>query len=362
MKYTFCINLIMRILTATNMSSSFKTIIILYTLPVIFLSASCNNGDKRSSENTGVQKESQPDNVTEQKAPVSSTGFDINSIPVSDHDLGEFPFFGLPEGLAEQNKPIQRKFDRLFFPIDGIMTPIEGKVWKSFIEMEAGNTDEWSLPYFEKSYDEAIKAVGGVKIFDGEISKEEYDRYNSQASYLGEDGSIGYTGENTKVYIIRRADNSDVYIQLAGNTASGKINILQKEPFKQTITMLKSDQIQKELTDKGKAILYINFDLDKATLKSDGKEAVIEIAKVLNNDQKLKLSIEGHTDNTGNSEHNKKLSEDRASTVLNELSASGIDKSRLEAVGYGAERPLVANNLESGKAKNRRVELVKINQ
>ncbi|MFT4024368.1 MAG: hypothetical protein QM664_11350 [Flavihumibacter sp.] len=59
----------------------------------------------------------------------SSPGFDINSVPVSGKDLGAFPFFSFPEGLDALNKPVQKKFDRVFFPINGVMTPLEGRLW-----------------------------------------------------------------------------------------------------------------------------------------------------------------------------------------------------------------------------------------
>jgi len=198
------------------------------------LYTSCNNENKNTNDNTRSTNQTGSDQVetenpTSSENLTSSKEFDINSIPVSDQVLGDFPFFSLPEGLTEQNKPVQRKFDRLFFPIEGTMTPLEGNVWKSNIIMERGNTDDWSLPYFEKSYDEAIRAAGGVKIFDGEISKEEYDRYHSQAAYLGEDGSIGYAGQNIKVYAIHREDSGDIFIQLAGYSAGGYVNVLQKE-------------------------------------------------------------------------------------------------------------------------------------
>jgi len=74
----------------------------------------------------------------------------------------------------------------------------------------------------------------------------------------------------------------------------------------------------------------------------------------------LKIAIEGHTDNTGDAAHNKKLSGDRAHAVMKALIGQKIDKSRLSAKGYGAERPLVANDTEDNRAKNRRVELVKV--
>jgi hypothetical protein len=66
--------------------------------------------------------------------------------------------------------------------------------------------------------------------------------------------------------VIRRKDQGNIFIQLTGNSASGKINILQEEGFKQTITLVKSDEIKKQLDEKGKAVLHINFDTDKATL------------------------------------------------------------------------------------------------
>ena len=108
------------------------------------------------------------------------------------------------------------------------------------------------IAIFRKSFDEAITSVGGVKIFDGEITNEEYEKYNKQAMNLGEDGGIGYAGENIKVYVIRRKDQGNIYIQLTGNTAYGKINILQEEGFKQTITLIKSDEIKSSLMKKEK--------------------------------------------------------------------------------------------------------------
>lgn len=336
-----------------------RTILTVGIIPSFVLTTSCNNNEKKGAAEARVTT-TPADSVQQPAAAAAASpaSFDINSLPVSDKDLGTFPFFSFPEGLTQMNKPVQKKFDRLFFAVNGVMTPFEGKVWKSNVTPKSGSYDDWSLPFFEKSYDEAIKAVGGVKIFDGEITKEEYDRYNKQAPYLGEDGSIGYPGENIKVYAIHRADG-DVYIQLAGNNSGGKIDILQTAPFQQTIKMLQSGEIQKDLAEKGKAVLYINFDTDKATLKPDGKAAVGEIAKALDADKTLKVAINGYTDNTGNDAHNVQLSKDRAAAVLAALTASGIDKARLSSEGFGAQNPIADNSTEAGKAQNRRVELVK---
>ena len=105
--------------------------------------------------------------------------------------------------------------------------------------------------------------------------------------------------------------------------------------------------------------MNINFDTNQSTLKTDGREVVDQIVALLRGVPALNLSIEGHTDNTGSAERNKMLSAERSNAVTLALVNTGIGKDRLKAVGFGAEKPLVANDSEDNKAKNRRVELVK---
>jgi TonB family protein len=70
------------------------------------------------------------------------------------------------------------------------------------------------------------------------------------------------------------------------------------------------------------------------------------------------VEVEGHTDNVGNAESNKKLSEQRAKAVMDYLISRGVEASRLKSVGYGLVKPVADNSTEEGRAKNRRVELV----
>lgn len=330
-----------------------KTLII---LSIGTLLAACN---KKSEQKTDTAKDTATiGNTALEKPTEGAAHFNVNSIPVSTAEVGDFPFFSFPKGLEFQNKPVQRSYDILLFPINGVMTPIEGKIWKTYVVNGKSNTEEWSLPYFLKSYDDAITKVGGVKIFDGKVSQEELDRIKD-IKYFGEEGSIDYWNEPVKVYVIKRTNGDDIYIQLYGNSSSGAIQILQKAPFEQTISIIKSDAIKKELDAKGKVVLHINFDTDKASLKPDGKTAVDEISKVLKNDSNLKIAINGYTDNSGNDTHNFQLSKERATAVLNAIATSGIDKSRLSAEGFGSKNPIADNNSEEGKTQNRRVELVK---
>jgi len=103
----------------------------------------------------------------------------------------------------------------------------------------------------------------------------------------------------------------------------------------------------------------ILFEFGKADLKQELKENLAEIAAILKNLlTDANVIIEGHTDNIGTAAANKKLSEQRASGVLQYLVDRGVDKKRLKSVGYGSEKPIADNSTKEGQAKNRRVELV----
>lgn len=126
------------------------------------------------------------------------------------------------------------------------------------------------------------------------------------------------------------------------------------------VQSVKAEDLARELAADGWATLYINFDTNRAELKDDGLAAVKEIARLLNQQPQLRLSIEGHTDNVGEASANRRLSEARAEAVLAAVKAQGIEARRLVAKGQGADIPIADNRKEEGRAKNRRVELGKL--
>lgn len=136
---------------------------------------------------------------------------------------------------------------------------------------------------------------------------------------------------------------------------------MQVLDFEQTIRKVTAAQISEELNDAGKAIVYINFKPDESEITADGQLIVEQIVEALKQHDSLHIAIEGHTDQTGDPEHNKKLSDERARSVRSALSAQGIDPSRLSARGFGSDTPLVKGTSGSDHAKNRRVELRRIN-
>jgi OOP family OmpA-OmpF porin len=113
------------------------------------------------------------------------------------------------------------------------------------------------------------------------------------------------------------------------------------------------------LNKDGFMALYINFDTGKATIKPESQPIIEQIGDLLKNNPDLKLNVEGHTDNAGTAPGNKILSDERAKAVVTAVVSKGIDASRLTAVGWGQEKPIADNRTEEGRAKNRRVEIVK---
>jgi outer membrane protein OmpA-like peptidoglycan-associated protein len=100
----------------------------------------------------------------------------------------------------------------------------------------------------------------------------------------------------------------------------------------------------------------INFKFNSAEITRGSYRVLDRATKVLSDYPDVRLEIQGHTDNRGNPEYNKDLSQRRAESVKNYFISKGIDASRLTAVGYGMEVPIADNKRASGRAKNRRVE------
>jgi OmpA-OmpF porin, OOP family len=119
-------------------------------------------------------------------------------------------------------------------------------------------------------------------------------------------------------------------------------------------------QMQTALGEEGHVALYgIYFDTAKAVIKPESEPALVEIVALLRAQPAMKLYVVGHTDDVGDATSNLELSMRRALAVVDELvSRRGVDGGRLTAAGVGPYAPIAPNSAESGRARNRRVELV----
>jgi outer membrane protein OmpA-like peptidoglycan-associated protein len=124
---------------------------------------------------------------------------------------------------------------------------------------------------------------------------------------------------------------------------------------------LSSEDMSKGLASEGKVALYgLYFDTDKAEVKSESKPQLTQMAALLQKDTSLKVYIVGHTDNQGQLSRNVTLSQQRADAVVKALVTDyKINAARLVAKGVASFSPVASNDSSEGRAKNRRVELVK---
>lgn len=134
------------------------------------------------------------------------------------------------------------------------------------------------------------------------------------------------------------------------------LNVLEMEAMKQEVL---ASEMYEAINQAGFVSLYINFETGKSEIKAESNIIVDQIYEMLRQNADLRISIEGHTDNVGSEQSNQTLSESRAKAVLNALIAKGVNASRLSSKGWGQSKPVADNNTEDGRAKNRRVEIVK---
>lgn len=106
-----------------------------------------------------------------------------------------------------------------------------------------------------------------------------------------------------------------------------------------------------------RVLQQVHFAFGTAQILPDSFPVLQEVADYLKANKAIKrMSVEGHTDNKGAADLNKRLSQDRANSVMAWLVQHGIEQGRLEAHGYGMEKPIEDNTTDAGRAKNRRVE------
>lgn len=267
-------------------------------------------------------------------------------VSVSAGDDKDHPLLSRMPGYVVSQKTTSN-FDAVLLPEDKINGKIPGATYPLSYEgrvtrIEYKDVSERSSNLaIYRNYVAAIRSLGGRQLNTG------FEESSQGVMYDNHVFEIPNMGGARTVVLLEMAYNRTWYY----------LTIIEPEAMAQDV---KAGSLARDIESKGVATLYMNFDENKSDLKSDGVEVVKQIASLMAGDPTLKLSIEGHTDNVGSESSNKKLSADRAQAVMRAVVAKGIAGDRLNAKGLGAEVPVADNRNEEGRAKNRRVELVKV--
>jgi len=234
------------------------------------------------------------------------------------------------------------QFDAFKFPIATVHNQyqyqsVEGE--RYFIRYKIKEGAEVTSPLQKiRNYENAAKAAGGQVVWD---------------LMNGANG-----GEAT---LKLHKGSSEIWVYVNAYTRDYELNIVVVQAMAQEVTV-DAAAMASSIADAGSVAIYgIYFDTGKSNLKPESDAAITEIAKLLQSQPVLKVYIVGHTDMVGDAAANVKLSQARAQSVINALVTNhGIAASRLIAFGNGPYAPVGSNETDEGRAKNRRVELVKI--
>jgi OmpA-OmpF porin, OOP family len=178
---------------------------------------------------------------------------------------------------------------------------------------------------------------------------------NFQTAFKNAGFSIDYA--NSPEQIVAHKGSTWIFIDNRGDYYYQ--TIVAEKAMQQEMTA-DASSLSDEINKSGHVAVYgIHFDTGKATILPDSENVLSEIVKLLQQNADLRLRVEGHTDAQGNAAANQLLSEKRAQAVVAWLTAHGISAARLSARGLGQTKPIDDNGSEDGRAKNRRVELVK---
>jgi outer membrane protein OmpA-like peptidoglycan-associated protein len=267
---------------------------------------------------------------------------------------------------------LTREFDEFTLPLGKLADEkftksqhLEGKVTR----IVYGAIDGRSVLEVFRNYQGALKKAGFATLFtcgpqdclgpgrsDARVyGSGEYD------DYWGPDHAIHYVSAK-----LARPEG-DVYVSLLVDDQGGdfrpnvELYVIEIKPMESDLITVDAASLANDINRTGHASVYgIYFDTGKADVKPESDATLKEIAKLLQGDPMLKLYVVGHTDNQGALDLNMELSRRRADAVLATLTAKyAVPAGRLRAYGSGPYAPVASNDSEDGRAKNRRVELVK---
>ena len=242
---------------------------------------------------------------------------------------------------------------------------LEGKITRIVYVAPLGRT---VLEVF-RNYQGALKKAGFETLFtcgpqdcagSGSSTARVYGN-GDYDDYWGPDHGIRYLSAK-----LARPEG-DAYVSLLVDDQGGdsrpnvELYVVEVKPMESGLITVNAASLANDINRTGHASVYgIYFDTGKADIKPESDATLKEIAKLLQGDPRLKLYVVGHTDNQGALDLNMDLSRRRAEAVLAALTTKyAVPAVRLRAYGCGPYAPVASNDSENGRAKNRRVELVK---
>lgn len=233
----------------------------------------------------------------------------------------------------------EREFDAFSFPTGARLDDesrketVEGRRFEIIYNQEEGGSAT-ALQVF-RNFENALRKANAVL-----VAKPPFDpgsSYNFMTAKLTRSGT-------------------EIWVLLTGTDGNYQLDIVERQAMTQVI---RADDMYAALSKDGFIALDVHFDTAKATIRAESQPIIDEITKLLKAHPALKVGVEGHTDATGTPAGNRKLSDERARSVVAAVARAGVPAARMIPAGWGQDRPVADNRTEEGRAKNRRVEIVR---
>ena len=191
----------------------------------------------------------------------------------------------------------------------------------------------------QRNYERVLQEMGGRLV----------------ATMVGQDEGRGWMKQ---VLLVERASQRKwILVNTFANSKQAWVTVVT---VGNAPNILLAGELLKEIDAHGFATLNVNFETNKALIRASDQPALDEVVELMKRTPGLRLSVDGHTDSVGNADANKLLSQQRADAIVAYLVRAGVVGDRLQAKGFGMGQPVADNRSEEGRAKNRRVELVKL--
>jgi OOP family OmpA-OmpF porin len=261
---------------------------------------------------------------------------------ITDYSATAFDEYTLPLGKLEQDHWAKSQ-------------SLEGKLTRIHYEAPIGR----SPLEVARNYQQALERAGFQTLF----SCAGGDQCGG-----GGVGNLGWCGGCSPRALSAKLSRpeGDVYVSFhveqdnSSTPANVEVDVIEVKAMESGLVIVAAS-LASDITRTGHASVYgIYFDTGKADVKPESDATLKEIAKLLQQDPTLKLYVVGHTDNVGQLANNMDLSKRRGDAVVKVLATTyNVAGTRLSAQGDGPTAPVASNDSEDGRAKNRRVELVK---
>ena len=165
----------------------------------------------------------------------------------------------------------------------------------------------------------------------------------------------------------REAEQAQVEAEQAKALAASSVTAAQLARREAELAVEQANTLRRQLenlqlrqTESGVVVTLgdVLFETGQTELRDDAMSSLVEVVDLLQSEPDKRIRIEGHTDSTGNSDANLRISQQRADAVLNALVSLGVDAGRVTSVGMGQDFPIASNDSEDGRAQNRRVDVI----